>query len=238
MSRKAMLSLWGLYTYNTDLFNGLQVPKDPDDAEVFTKQDLIDNILLELAELEVLYTDPLFMQDAITAWCKKQFPVWQKLTETLFYEYDPIANYDRNEDWTDTFTPTTSDTTKLTHGHVIDTDLTHGHVITMDVEDTTVNSVTGYNGSTYGDRDKQVFSNDDTETHSGIDNTKATNSGVDSTTVTHTGHDTTTKKGRAWGNIGVTTTQQMIEAQREVVKFNVMDYIIDDFKGRFCILVY
>lgn len=40
------------------------------------------------------------------------------------------------------------------------------------------------------------------------------------------------------GNIGVTTSQQMIEAQREVVKFNIVDYIINDFTKRFCVGVY
>lgn len=40
------------------------------------------------------------------------------------------------------------------------------------------------------------------------------------------------------GNIGVTTTQQMIDEQRRSVKFNIYDYIIDSFKARFCIMVY
>ena len=40
------------------------------------------------------------------------------------------------------------------------------------------------------------------------------------------------------GNIGITTTQQMINEEREVDKFNLMDYIIDRFKQRFCLLVY
>lgn len=43
---------------------------------------------------------------------------------------------------------------------------------------------------------------------------------------------------RAYGNIGVTTTQQMIEAQREVVKFNMYDYIARAFVEYFCIMVY
>lgn len=47
-----------------------------------------------------------------------------------------------------------------------------------------------------------------------------------------------TRKLRAYGNIGVTTTQQMIDEERRVVKFNIYDYIIDSFKKRFCILVY
>lgn len=226
MSRKAMLSLWGLYTYNTDLFDGLQVPTDPDEAELFDKQDLIDNILLELAELEVLYTDPDFMQQAITAWTKKNFPVWQELANTLFYEYDPIENYNRVEHWVDdlaagqthttTYTPTTKDTTKFTPG----------------VTDTNTNSVTGFNDTQWADKEKNVLG------HTGFDTSELSHTGYDTTAVVGSGKDTNTRDGYAKGNIGVTTTQQMIEAQREVVKFNVMDYIIDDFKGRFCILVY
>lgn len=42
----------------------------------------------------------------------------------------------------------------------------------------------------------------------------------------------------AHGNIGVTTTQQLINEQREVDKFNLYDIITNEFKMRFCILVY
>lgn len=47
-----------------------------------------------------------------------------------------------------------------------------------------------------------------------------------------------THSGRAHGNIGVTTTQKMIEEERRVSGFNIYDYIADSFKKRFCILVY
>lgn len=43
---------------------------------------------------------------------------------------------------------------------------------------------------------------------------------------------------RAFGNIGVTTTQQMIESQREVVMFNLYDLIIKQFAAEFLLLVY
>lgn len=46
------------------------------------------------------------------------------------------------------------------------------------------------------------------------------------------------EEGREYGNIGVTTTQQMIEAERTVVRFNISDYIIESFKKRFCLLIY
>lgn len=46
------------------------------------------------------------------------------------------------------------------------------------------------------------------------------------------------RNGRVHGNIGVTTTQQMIAAERESVSFVVTDVIIKDFADRFCIGVW
>lgn len=45
-------------------------------------------------------------------------------------------------------------------------------------------------------------------------------------------------KIHAHGNIGVTTTQKLIREQRDIEKFNLYDIIIEEFKMRFCILVY
>lgn len=40
------------------------------------------------------------------------------------------------------------------------------------------------------------------------------------------------------GNVGVKTTQSMILEQRDIVQFNIVDYIINDFTKRFCVGVY
>ena len=60
--------------------------------------------------------------------------------------------------------------------------------------------------------------------------------------MTHGEQIATTNTGshelHAHGNIGVTTTQEMIKQQREVELFNLYDIIIENFKMRFCILVY
>lgn len=42
----------------------------------------------------------------------------------------------------------------------------------------------------------------------------------------------------AYGNIGVTTTQQMIQQEREVAQFNLINHIVNDIKNQFCLLVY
>lgn len=51
---------------------------------------------------------------------------------------------------------------------------------------------------------------------------------------------TKTKKHRArmYGNIGVTTTQEMIESERRVSSFDIADIIANEFRQQFCISVY
>lgn len=60
--------------------------------------------------------------------------------------------------------------------------------------------------------------------------------------MTHGEQIATTNEGshslHAHGNIGVTTTQALIKEQRNIELFNLYDIIIEDFKMRFCILVY
>ena len=60
--------------------------------------------------------------------------------------------------------------------------------------------------------------------------------------MTHGEQVATTNAGEhelhAHGNIGVTTTQKLIREQRDIDLFNLYDIIIEDFKMRFCILVY
>ena len=162
------LSLLGLYPHNEQLFDGMRIPEGVD------KDTIVQNLLAETAEFEILYTDPEFMANMIAVWSAKELPVWEKLEETLHYDYDPISNFDRHEESTNT--------------------------------GESLGKVAGYNAS------------------------DLVNSSGASTDVK--------RKARMWGNIGVTTTQKMINEQREVVKFNISDYIIESFIKRFCLLVY
>ena len=60
--------------------------------------------------------------------------------------------------------------------------------------------------------------------------------------MTHGEQIDTTNEGmhssHAHGNIGVTTTQKLIREQRDIELFNLYDIIIEEFKMRFCILIY
>lgn len=89
-----------------------------------------------------------------------------------------------------------------------------------DANNTNINAKTGYNSATF----------EDAERDNAIANIGRAGSDQDAEEI-----ERTTERG---GNIGVTMTQQLIEAEREVDKFNMYDYIIDSFKRRFCILLY
>ena len=92
---KATLSLLGLYQYDNTIFNELVLPEGMD------KQLYINNLLMETAELEVLFSNPATMRSVIGIWSSAHLDSWKKMWNTTKLEYNPIENYNRQEDWTD-----------------------------------------------------------------------------------------------------------------------------------------
>lgn len=203
------LSVLGLYNYDDTLFDNMVVPAGVDKTNV-----LIPNLLADLAELEVIYPDPEIMKTIIEVWSKKQLPVWSKLMNTVNLEYNPIYNKDGyyEEDETADRDTTNRVTDVLT--------------ATVNDEGSNTNSVSAFNSNTFENREKDQIENERRESQQNSSNSSGTENGV----IHRERHE--------YGNIGVTTTQQMIKEEREVVQFNIVNYIIEDFKQRFCILVY
>lgn len=194
------------------------------------RETLIDNLLLETGELELLYSRPESLKAMIAVWSKKQLPIWIKLEETLHFDYNPIHNYDRTETHSDLETRDLAGTNDRTYSSRQNRDNTTN--VTQD-EDSKLSKAAYDSGAMVdaeGTTDNRTSMQVDAETvnRSDTDNTDSTDTG----TVKHD------FEMRALGNIGVTTTQQMIEQERELRKFNIYDYIIREFKDRFCILVY
>lgn len=244
---RAQLDLIGLYQWDEHILDDLVIPKDEETQKpIVDRGDLVTNLLVETAELEILYSDYDFLKMAIGSWSKKQAPIWLELWKTTQYEYNPIWNKDgtykekvtrdlaatsnRSEDFTRTDNLThTSDTTR--------TDDLAGSV------DTTIDSSTyGFNSSNPAPTDKSVEDTSTTQTgtvrNAGTDTATGTvrNAGSAQGDSTDTGTIETERLEQ--GNIGTTSTQSLILEQRNVVGFNIMDYIIEDFKKRFCLMVY
>ena len=203
------LSVLGLYNYDDTLFDNMVVPAGVDKTNV-----LIPNLLADLAELEVIYPDPEIMKTIIEVWSKKQLPVWSKLMDTVNLEYNPIYNKDGY--YEETETRDLANTNRIT-------DRISGSV--TDEGSNTI-SVSAFNANDFQNREKDTIENERREE---AENTSVSN-GTDTGDITRERHE--------YGNIGVTTTQQMIKEEREVVQFNIVNYIIEDFKQRFCLMVY
>ena len=229
MSREAKISFLGLLNWDPDLFSLMSWPDAfLGDSPALNKDAFLQELLAQTAELEVLYTSPNFMKNMIGIWSKTRLPIWNALYETTTYEYNPIENYDRTETGQDVDTHSGTDR--------------HTNTLTREGTDTTTDTphmehfIAAYNSAAAGDNDGLVKSNrDDGENVSEIEyDSSDTNNG----SVTH-GHKIVQDHAlNVHGNIGVVTSQEMIRQQREVVEFNMYDRMINDFRMRFCVLVY
>ena len=221
---RATLSILGLYQHSPDIFDLFKLPGG------VSLDSVRDNILMELAELELLYPSGTFMKTAIGIWSTKQLPVWEKLYATTNLEYNPIYNYDRTEEWTEEETGNRNESRTQSQESIGESSGT----VQNSGEDTVKSDVSAFNATSYTPKELQTTTLGTENASSGT--AKQTTDITDDTDENSSRNNTRT--GRAFGNIGVTTTQQMIEAERNVVKFNIVDYIVEDFKKRFCLLIY
>lgn len=248
---RATLSLMGMYEFDHTILDFFHYP---DKWETVDKDIFVNKLLLDTAELEILYPDAGIFKTAIKYWSAAEVSNWNKLYDTTVLKYNPIWNKDgtvteiekhvKNNNYTD-----------VTDGTIADHSSTIGNQNTEtsgnENIDTTNNTnekdyVFGFNSENAAQSGETVT--DDTgRTNTDRSENSNTNSSAstDATTTNNTNfkHDEKENIDREYtrteqGNIGITTTQQMINEEREVDKFNLMDYIIDRFKQRFCLLVY
>lgn len=219
MSRGNLLSILGMYNYDNSIFDELQLP------ESINKTDFVQNLCLNYAELEILYSQPEILKNAIGMWSRIQLPNWKKLEESTQYKYNAIENYDRQEDWKDI------DTGKEITETVTGGDSTNTNTFDSTITDNSKTQVHAF--------DNELSDRDASEQTTKSDNTNMTESEFKNTSnVDNTRNNTGTHSGRIHGNIGTITTQQMIREEREVVKFNLSDYIMNEFRQRFLITVW
>lgn len=204
----ASLSIYGLYTYNPEIFDNLVLPSGLD------KDILVSDILTECSDFALLYPNYDFMKMLIGVWSQKELLIWTRLHESETIEYNPIENYDRHESISRSVTSESSGESAATS------------------KANTTGTGTSKAGKTAYDsgsiRDVAQSDNINTDASQGESSESSTNSASGVETVVNHSH----------GNIGVTTAQQMIEGYREVSQFCVYDYIVQSFKDRFCVQVY
>lgn len=229
MPNSATLSIYGLYQADSSLFEYMSIP-DSVDGDL-----LIDNIVIECSEIEILYPDAEFMKIAIGIWSAKELSTWERLAELSDLQYNPIENYDRFESET-----TGRDRSKTTTGSEKTSSASHSQQNNEETSSSVSNSahnVTGYNTNT------PVTDSADNDTSAGGRSESVTGNAGSSSELTRDGaedeQENLVRSSHIHGNVGVKSAQQMQAESLELIpKLNIINYITESFKKRFCILVY
>lgn len=220
----ATTGLLDLFYYDNTIMDNFTVPDGVD------RQLALDTIYQRCGLTPLYHPDPAWLKFYIGRWCSKNAKTWEELYKTTIQDYNPIYNYDRTEETTDTRSgtrtlseDTSSNTKQNGDTSVIDTS-----------SDNSEHTISADNSNTYEPGYKDVSSRQDTQASESSNRVDVTGDrAVDETTG-----ETYSHKLRAYGNIGVTTTQEMLESQRTLVRYNVYNEIADSFKEEFCLYIY
>lgn len=217
----------------------------PDDS---TREEFLNYFLLEYGEFTPIYQQPDYLLAHIKAVSASLKYTIDKLYGTLSLEYNPIENYDRHENWTDTRTPDL--TTTYEGGDTLT--MAGGDTLTMaggETESREQHSierqVSADNTGAYFPSEKTIEDPDTTTTtFNGRTDTRVYNDRSDTRVYNdrsdkQTGTDENKHEGRIHGNIGVTTSQQMIQSERDdVAYYNFIDDVARLYGEKLCILIY
>lgn len=265
MAYDATLSYYGMYQIRPDLFDNLVLPDGVTSDE---RNTILQNFMVEGMELEALYPNPDTAKLIFGVWSRKCLPVWDKLWATTQLTYDPLANRDyKSKDVTvETRDLAGSETGKnnasdsRNHSEKTTSDVDTTEALTEDGNtqfggsDTVTRERGAFNapgvGMTPYEKDTTAFGQTNTQ-HRTADTTGTSDSttnviGDESSSsesshninTTDTGTVITEYTTEGKGNIGVTTSQDLLQQERQVALFNFMDIVVQDMITRFCILVY
>ena len=204
-----------LLDWDDTLFDGMVLPEGLDDEDGVVRGLIVDDIILRHGDTPLFIPEPTVMKYYITSWSTRMLPVFQRMWNACIAEYDPIENYNRNE--------STTISKSYSIGNTRTLNTSRGTTGTY----TTENSVSAENVTTFSPDNKTV------ETP----NTAVADTGTIADQGANVGSDTIS--GNIHGNIGVTTSQQMLEQELALVpKLEIVRIISDSWAAEFCLAVY
>lgn len=197
MAKITLIGMTSYFAYqNSSLWSNIILP------DKINKETLIDTIILRCGEMETLYADADFFKTAVTSFFRKYNRTFTKWAKALEIEYNPLENYDRNEEWTD---------------------------------DSTGKSHDSSSGNNKGQSDSYVsaYNTSNLQTSG-----RETNSGSTSSSADTSMSNNATHKGRTHGNIGVTTSQQMLQSELDIAEWTIYNHIADLFTAELMVGIY
>lgn len=201
---------------------------------------LVPIMMVELGDLDTLFQTPSEWIAYVSVWSANRAENnWQLMMDALGAQYNPLHNYDMTESSSDTrsvqhgkTTTRTYDTAHTKGGTEVDAGSASS---TPEVVQTTLTSNYGINSINPVPAQKTV------STPEGTDSVESGNTKTYDTTDSDTGtvtdvdsgtdRDTLAHSLTRSGNIGVTTSQQMLEAELQLrQRYEIIDIILADCK--------
>ena len=215
------ITLWGFYNYtDKTLFDSAPMPEGID------KQELVDLIMVECGDLFPYYQQPNYLRMQIDNFFRRKKPNFDKMIEVLSAQYDPLENYDRKEEWKDEGKENGSNK--------------HDEGVRGSANDRTYGNSVGNNVSKISAMDSDTLVTD-----TGADTSNTTSSNATTTNDAHRTIDVKDEKeheathsGRVHGNIGVTTSMQLVKEELELRRYDIMENIVRMFEKDVIIQVY
>ena len=211
------VTLWGFYQYDKTLFDNIVLP------DGIEKENLVAEIMKNSGDLYPYHQVLEYLKRNINYWFARRLFDFGRIYEALRMEYSPIENYDRKENITRDYENSGIDKASTTLGSTT----TSTNIGTNDNE----NKVSAYNESDYTNREKDIQSHNSTVTNTG--------SGTDTTQTEYGLKRKEVEDIRVHGNIGVTTSQQMIESELSLrAKYDIYKIIAKEFEREFLVQIY
>lgn len=232
--------------------------------EIDFGEHLWNDMARELRGVSLLYDNYDDFWSDFMPWWKMRALEFARLFVTAVAQYHILHNYDRTESVTEKTHTKANERSKAEDSRQGENEATQEQTTqdknntTGTVKDVVMNTdtstekVNGFNspeddlstrGQTVRTLESVTTSNTDNAAE-GESNANASGRGKHSERGTaqgekdSTGSVETVREVRMYGNIGVTTAQQMLTEERRLMSDHVVGYIVKEFKRAFCLLVY
>ena len=205
------------------------------DTDNFGQQDITEMMY----EIYYYYLENKYKYDTLIASEKFEYnPIENyRMVEHTENERTPDLEHKTTYNTTDTRTPNLTDTTESEY-------VPHVKYKT-ETDNTDTEKVSAYDSNQFSNNKQNILDGENTVspilgTNNKGDETSETTTHTGSDTNKKTGNDTTTDKGSETfeqdltrsGNIGVTTSQQMIQSEREIADFSALTIFMKDVADR------
>lgn len=215
------VTLKGIESYYNEhdgasIFDEINLPEGID------KDILVPTIIMRAYDFPVLIINPQSINDQTKIWFDSHYDEFEHWIDALNIEYDPLYNYDRDEK---------EDIARSGSKSGSNSGSSSGssqNITTTSSTDTT--SKSAFNSSSFENYEKDVVS--------------GSGSNTGSTSETHNGQESESNSGEEHrrlivkGNIGTMTTQDMLQQELDVRKFNIYETIANMYCLEFCVPIY